>query len=193
MSHSVAPELQVAEWLNADAPPSLAALRGQVVVLHAFQMLCPGCVSHALPQMERLREAFTDRGLAIIGLHSVFEHHAAMAPHALRAFAHEYRLDYPIAIDRHDTDDPIPRTMRAYGLRGTPSLVLIDRDSRIRLHRFGRMGDLELGAAVGELLAEDKALPAFLTPAQEAPPAPTEGCDEEACGLDTMKREGSSG
>lgn len=57
------PELQVSEWLNTPEPLSLAALRGQVVVVHAFQMLCPGCVSHGLPQAKRLTQVFAGRSL----------------------------------------------------------------------------------------------------------------------------------
>lgn len=45
----IAPPLQVSEWLNTPQPISLAPLRGRVVVLHAFQMLCPACVAHGLP------------------------------------------------------------------------------------------------------------------------------------------------
>lgn len=48
-----APELIVDRWFNADQPLTLAALRGRVVFLHAFQMLCPGCVSHGTPQAQR--------------------------------------------------------------------------------------------------------------------------------------------
>jgi len=36
----------------------LSALLGRVVMLHAFQMLSPGCVSHGLPQASRVREMF---------------------------------------------------------------------------------------------------------------------------------------
>jgi peroxiredoxin len=178
MPNPLASELEAAGWLNAQAPIHLAALRGQVVLLHAFQMLCPGCVSHALPQVQRVQEAFRDRDLAIIGLHSVFEHHAAMNPQALAAFVHEYRLDFPIAIDRHEGTDPVPLSMRAYGLRGTPSLLLIDRTGRIRLHHFGRLDDLRLGALLGELLGEDPdAARAHEGPAANAGDA----CDEDAC------------
>lgn len=53
---SDAPPLEVERWFNTDDPPTLARLRGRVVVLHAFQMLCPGCVAHALPQAKRLHE-----------------------------------------------------------------------------------------------------------------------------------------
>src|SRR5690606_20270412 len=44
ISNQAAPELQVSRWFNTPAPLSLAALRGRVVVVEAFQMLCPGCV-----------------------------------------------------------------------------------------------------------------------------------------------------
>jgi hypothetical protein len=100
------PEWQVSEWLNTPDPPSLAGLRGQVVVLHAFQMLCPGCVAHGLPQARRLAQVFAQRDIAVLGLHTVFEHHAVMTPAALRVFLHEYRITFPVGIDR--PGDPGP-------------------------------------------------------------------------------------
>ena len=36
------PEWQVAQWFNTGQPLRVADLRGQVVLIHAFQMLCPG-------------------------------------------------------------------------------------------------------------------------------------------------------
>ena len=86
-----APPLIVSQWFNTDKPLSLEALRGKVVVIEAFQMLCPGCVSHALPQAQRVAAAFSTNDVAVIGLHTVFEHHEAMRPEALKAFLHEYR------------------------------------------------------------------------------------------------------
>ena len=38
---SPAPELAVSEWFNTPVPLTLEALRGRVVLLHAFQLLCP--------------------------------------------------------------------------------------------------------------------------------------------------------
>ena len=35
-----APEWETATWLNTSAPLTLEGLRGQVILLHAFQMLC---------------------------------------------------------------------------------------------------------------------------------------------------------
>jgi peroxiredoxin len=149
-----APELAVRRWFNTKAPLTLASLRGKVVVLHAFQMLCPGCVAHALPQAERLQRLFGARGdLTVVGIHSVFEHHAAMTAIALEAFIHEYRLTFPIGVDEPGADGPIPVTMRRYRMQGTPTTVVIDRDGRIAQHAFGQVDDLALGALVGSLLA----------------------------------------
>ena len=44
--------------------------------------------------------------------------------------------------------------MSALALRGTPSLVLVDKRGRIRLSHFGQVDDLALGAVVGRLLSE---------------------------------------
>ncbi len=153
-SLTIAPELSVSEWLNCDKPLSLATLRGKVVVLHAFQMLCPGCVSTALPQAERVHRIFDKSDVVVVGLHTVFEHHAAMTPVALKAFVHEYRLSMPIGIDRHSGDMPTPDTMHALGLRGTPSLILIDRRGFLRLNHFGQIDDIALGAQIAMLAVE---------------------------------------
>ncbi len=164
-----APPWQVERWLNTPQPLSLAALRGRVLLVHAFQMLCPGCVLHALPQTQRVAAALAREDFAVIGLHSVFEHHAAMQPEALQVFLHEYGVDFPVAIDANADDDPLPATMRAYGLRGTPSTLLIDRSGRLRLHHFGVLEDFALGVVIGQLLSE----PAVGSPAAEfsRPPA----------------------
>ena len=148
------PELQVSEWLNTPEPLTLAALRGQVVVVHAFQMLCPGCVAHGLPQAKRLTQVFAGRELSVIGLHTVFEHHAVMTPAALRVFLHEYRIGFPVGIDMPGDPDPMPRTMQAYQMGGTPTLLVFDRHGQLQLNQLGQVDDLALGGLLGELLAQ---------------------------------------
>jgi len=150
------PELAVTSWLNADDAPTLAALKGKVVVVLAFQMLCPGCVTHALPQLQRLRERFGAEDVAIIGLHTVFEHHDVMTPKALQAFVHEYKFSFPIGIDTPSGED-IPKTMLAYEMRGTPTMLIYDREGRLRRHYFGRPDDLVLGAELAAMVLETDA------------------------------------
>ena len=175
------PALQVAQCFNTPGPLTLEALRGRVVVLHAFQMLCPACVSHGLPQAQRLHELFPPEQLAVVGLHTVFEHHAVMGQAAaLQAFLHEYRLTFPIGVDQPDDAQGVPLTMQALQLRGTPSLVVFDKKGRIRLHHFGAIDDLQLGALLGALLGE---------PPGEAPPpagdALMDGRSDQCCLLPT--------
>lgn len=153
IDRAIAPELEVERWFNTDKPIGLAALRGRIVVLHAFQMLCPGCVAHAIPQAKRLHELSRGTDLAVLGIYTVFEHHAAMTPVALEAFLHEYRVPFPVAVDKPGPDGPIPRTMAAYGMRGTPSTIIVDRDGRLARHSFGIEDDLALGLQLGMLLA----------------------------------------
>ncbi len=57
-------------------------------------------------------------------------------------------------VDAAGDRDPIPRTMSAYELRGTPTLILIDRKGFLRYHAFGQAPDLAVGAAIAQLLAE---------------------------------------
>ncbi|MBN8968431.1 MAG: redoxin family protein [Rhizobiales bacterium] len=149
-----APELFTQQWFNVPAPITLASLRGKVVVLHAFQMLCPGCVKSALPQAQRIAEIFSPDKVAVIGIHTVFEHHAAMPPVALDAFLHEYRISFPVAVDVPGEDSPIPQTMAAYGMQGTPTMVLIDRAGNIRRQTLGTEDDLRVGADIALLTAE---------------------------------------
>ena len=151
---ALAPAWTTTTWVNSE-PLTLEALRGRVVVVEAFQMLCPGCVSGALPQAQRLQQTFGDE-IALVGLHTVFEHHEAMTETSLRAFVHEYRLRFPIGIDAHN-DDRQPITFSAYGMRGTPTTLLIDRAGRLRAHHFGAVEDMSLARAVTQLLHEEAA------------------------------------
>ncbi|HMK85542.1 MAG TPA: redoxin domain-containing protein [Steroidobacteraceae bacterium] len=151
---TLAPELVVQTWFNTDRPLDLATLRGRVVVLVAFQALCPNSVAHAIPQARRIHETFEPSDVAVIGLHATFEHHEAYNLAMLKAFIQEYRLKFPIALDSANAAGPIPHTMDRYDMRGTPSLVLIDRQGQIRKHAFGAAEDLRIGAEIGALTQE---------------------------------------
>jgi hypothetical protein len=158
MNPKPAPAWSISRWFNADAGFSLESLRGRVVFLHAFQMLCPACVQHAVPQSVKVATAFAGSELAVIGLHTVFEHHAVMGPAALEVYLKENRIAYPVGVDAYADDDPmrhpLPLTMCAYAMQGTPSLYLIDRQGFLRRRHFGLIDDLRLGAEIGSLLAQ---------------------------------------
>ncbi len=159
MTPAAAPAWSTVRWFNTPEPLTLEALGGRVVLLHAFQMLCPGCVSHGLPQAQRVAAEFAGAPLTVVGLHTVFEHHDVMGPAALEVFLREYRVRFPVGVDRPGpAGDPLPVTMRAYDMRGTPTAVLIDAHGRIRQHVFGAYDELRLGRALGVLVGEAEAL-----------------------------------
>ena len=150
-----APAWRMSEWLNTQAPIHLEAQRGRVVVACAFQMLCPGCVAQAIPQLKAVHQHFASDGVLVVGLHTVFEHHEAMTVAALKAFVHENRIRFPVGVDQPSPGSgSIPQTMAAYGMRGTPTWLLIDRAGNLRRQAFGHIHDLELGAAITRLVLE---------------------------------------
>lgn len=144
-------ELDVSEWIGEPPAPTMAGVRGSVVAIEAFQMLCPGCVTHGLPQAARLHRAF-GRDVVVLGLHTVFEHHEVMGVEALRVFLAEFRIPFPVAVDR-PRGMGLPVTMERLGLEGTPTLLLVDRDGDVRFRGLGTVDDLALGVAVGTLVA----------------------------------------
>lgn len=151
-----ADELIIEKWLNTDENISLESLKGKVVVAFAFQMLCPGCVQYSIPQSKQVYSTFSKEDVAVLGIHTVFEHHEAMQESSLRAFLHEYDIKYPVAIDMPGNNTPLPKTMERYAMRGTPTTILIDREGNLRRKHFGHLPDMLLGAEIMALIKEDK-------------------------------------
>ena len=104
-----------------------------------------------------------------------------MGRDALEVFAYEYRLRFPIGIDRYEgTPQGVPLTMRTYQMQGTPTLILIDKNGRLRFHKFGHVSDLTVGFSIGALLSEeiDESLSV-----SAAAPSGKPSCDEDGCSL----------
>ncbi|AZV78656.1 TlpA family protein disulfide reductase [Parasedimentitalea marina] len=150
-----APEFITTEWFNADDTTKLADYRGKVVVVEAFQMLCPGCIQHGIPLAQKIQRMFPADQVAVLGLHCVFEHHAAMTPVSLNAFLQEFQVTFPIAVDAAG-EGYVPQTMEAYQLRGTPSLLIIDQKGELQAHQLGQVSELQIGAEIATLIASDR-------------------------------------
>jgi thioredoxin-related protein len=76
-----------------------------------------------------------------------------MGKNALEVFLHEYRITFPVGIDKTDENSNVPLTMQAYNLRGTPSLLIFDKSGQLKLSHFGVIDDMVVGALIGRLLA----------------------------------------
>ncbi len=153
------PELAVARWFNANgSPPTLAASKGKVIVVGAFQMHCPGSVRHLLPQLARLHAQFQDEEVAIIGLHTVFEKQDAQTPDQLQAFLQANHFAFPVAIDKQN-GGILSETMDTYELQGTPTVLIFDRQGRLRRHYLGQVDDIRIAAEVMALTIEARDAP----------------------------------
>lgn len=113
--------------------------------------------------------------LAVIGLYTVFEHHEAQGTRAALAALHECRITFPVGVDAQDPGSEGPQTMRAYGMQGTPTTLLIDRRGYLHIHKFGHLDDMRLGAAVATLIGDT------LTSRRAGEAKPNAGCDDEGC------------
>ncbi|GAA5104916.1 TlpA disulfide reductase family protein [Alloalcanivorax gelatiniphagus] len=176
----------VSGWLNVQSGGySVDDLAGRVVLAAAFQMLCPGCVEQTVPQLRRAAATFPVEQVAVVGLHTVFEHHEAMTPLSLEAFLHEYRVGFPVAVDEPARRGPTPVTMERFSLRGTPTVMLYDRAGLLRRRTFGHVPDLQLGSEITALVLEggsgasDTRSTAGVAPVAGMHPEP--GCDDAGC------------
>lgn len=122
---TLAEELDGAAWLNApDNALSLAALRGQYVLLDFWTTWCGPC--HAdFPRIKRLQALYQGRGLTIIGVHD-----NSMPLEAIRADAEKNGLTFPIVVDQ-----PQGGIIDRYRITAFPSYVLIGPDGTILADR----------------------------------------------------------
>ena len=71
-------------------------------------------------------------------------------------------------------------------MRGTPTLILIDREGHLRRQTFGAESDLALGAAIAALLRESP-----IPTSRDTVDGAGTGCGGDACAVDRAP-EGSS-
>ena len=152
------PEITASRWLNADKKISLKDYKGKVIFISVCQIACPGSVKFGLPQAMRIRAAFTEKEVAVIGLHMAFEKFDEQTPDKVQAFLKDSGIDIPVAYDKPDGTNS-PQTMTDYELQGTPAILMFDRQGRLRRHYLGAVDDLRIGAEIMGLLIEDKNSP----------------------------------
>lgn len=146
---------------------------------HRHGLRRPDAVSRlrqpGLPQAQRVASLFAPVEVAVIGLHCAFEHHDAMGSNALWAFLHEYRIRFPVGVDEPDGVLQ-QQTMSNHEFKGTPTTVLIDRESRLRRHTLGHISDFQLGAEIMAPLGRRPMAPAIPGGAADSGVCTPDGC-----------------
>ena len=141
-----APELPIdLAWVNTDAPPRIAALRGRVVLLWFWSGDSIHCWN-LVPMLRQLEDRYHD-GLAVIGIHCPKYPHHRHASAVLRAVN---RLGVRHAVA---SDDDF-RVWQDYAVEAWPTLVMIDVEGRLAAAYAGEGARAQLDARIAELLDE---------------------------------------
>ena len=147
-----APELAAMQWLGPK-PPTLASLRGKVVLLYFWAHWCTDCRAEA-PILGELQRVLGPKGLVLIGPTRLYGYAAGGEP--VNAFDERKYIEqirqqfYPML-----ANVPVPLSAAnfdTYGSSSTPTLVLIDRAGIVRLYHPGAMQGPDLAAKIQTLL-----------------------------------------
>lgn len=67
-----APNLGVSEWIQG-APTNFEQEKDRVVLVEVFQVNCPGCFMHAIPEAIEIYNKYRDDGVRVLGVATAFE------------------------------------------------------------------------------------------------------------------------
>lgn len=137
-----APDLDALVVFQGPVEPSWPALRGRVVVLDFWAPWCPPC-RLLVPVLKRWRDRFGALGFEVLSITA-----EPLEPATTTAF--QWGMDNTVAVDRGG------RTTQAFGADALPTLVVVDRQGRVRdvLMGFSSSALDDLESEIATLLEE---------------------------------------
>jgi thiol-disulfide isomerase/thioredoxin len=164
MARTRAPELRGdGGWVNTTVPLTLASLRGRIVVLDFWTFCCINCI-RVLEELRPLEARYADV-LVVIGVHSPkFPHETDHA--ALERAVARHRITHPVL------DDPELASWEQYGIKGWPTLVVVDPEGYVVGGVSGEGAGPVIERAITELVAEHSAKGTLLAGGAEPLTAP---------------------
>ena len=152
-----APRWDIETWFNSE-PLDVEDMKGKVVIIDFFQMVCVGCRRFSIPVVKgwehRFKAQIAAGDLKIVSIHTVFEVHQIQTNTRLKKFLKKIKINHPVGVDRHKFGEWMPETMRSYKTKGTPEITIIDKKGIIRFQKFGRFDVKEAQTLIRKLLAE---------------------------------------
>ncbi|MFB5610064.1 MAG: TlpA family protein disulfide reductase [Nitrosarchaeum sp.] len=67
-----APNFAVSDWVQG-APTNFDQEKDHIVLVEVFQVNCPGCFMHAIPEAIKIYNKYKDDGVRVIGIATAFE------------------------------------------------------------------------------------------------------------------------
>jgi peptide-methionine (R)-S-oxide reductase len=149
-----APALSEGKWINSD-PTTLDNLRGRVVIVDFWTFGCYNC-RNTLPTLKRFDAAYHDKGLTIVGVHTPESEYEKQFD-KLQAAVKSNGINYPVITD---TDGD---TWRAFDIEAWPTVIILDKQGRIRYRHIGESAYEMQEKVIKTLLAESENKTANLT------------------------------
>jgi len=118
---------------------SLAAHRGEVVVVNFFASWCNPCREEAAA-LEDTWRAYQDQGVQFYGI--AYKDADSKA----QAFLDEFDVSYPSTVDTRN------RAAREYGVTGVPETFVVDREGLLVYHFLGPITQAQLSAEIERAL-----------------------------------------
>lgn len=127
-------------------PLALKELRGKVLLVNFWATWCLPC-QWEMPLMEKLYQAYKDRGFVVVAI-SVDQQGAAV----VKPFVESRKLTYPVLLDTR------LEGAQQFGLKGIPATFLIDRDGLVKGVTYGpkEWDGKEARAVIESLLGSPK-------------------------------------
>ncbi len=150
---SPAPPLQVSAWTDGK-PRSLADYKGKVVLLDFWGIWCSAC-TNGMPSLEHLKQKYEPRGVVFLSIHTPGEDIGR-----IRRFLELKKSSFISALDedRKKSDNSYNGvTADRYGVRGYPTLVMIDRRGNVAFHSgIGTKEGVDAMKALGKEMGLDE-------------------------------------
>src|SRR6267378_2625825 len=123
-----APSFAKGDWINSD-PTTLEKLRGRVVLVEFWTFGCYNC-RNTLPSVKEWDAKYRDSGLTIVSVHTP-ETDSEYSLDNVRKEVPALGIKYPVVTDNDYA------TWKAYGVEAWPTLLVLDKQGRIRWLQVG--------------------------------------------------------
>lgn len=177
-----APELAgiTASFNSGGRTPTLAGLRGRVVLVDFWTYSCINCL-RTIPELESLHRRYRRAGLTVLGVHTPEFRFEADPGNVARA-VEDLGITYPVVLD------PGFATWDAFGTRYWPTTYLIDRRGHVRDLHVGEGDEARTETIIRRMLAVPSGSPGAPRAAADAPGAPSDRTPETYVGALRLRR-----